>query len=252
MNIKIQKVLPAVALGLILSAPVMADNDAKGPQLLPIAGKPFGQSYKDWAIDFSQWFYSIPYNINPIVGQIEGISCTQPQHGKVWFIGSGADEVKTGLTPEKCTIPYGKAVFVHLGFYVDTYPCPDPTFKPAPGQSLVDFLTSDATAIVDGAITHKLTPNTLKIDGKFVVGPEKIFDQRIDTGLFTLTGDLSLQSKWDSCVTGKPQNALTDGFFALIDGLTPGVHKFEFSNYFSETVNTTMFVTVDRKKTKDD
>ena len=114
-----------------------------------------------------------------------------------------------------------------LGAYVDTYPCPDPAFKPSPGQTLKEFLITDAKYYVDtlyptyvGQLYHELA-----IDGKLVVDNGQ--EQRLNTKLFRLTGDLSIQAV-DSCVTGTKQWAVADGYWALVDGLTPGIHKIEF------------------------
>ena len=102
------------------AAPSFADNykgGKNGPNVLPINSSPFGQTYEEWVIDFTKWIYSIPLNINPLVAG--NLNCTQPQHGKVWFVttsGEGAE----------CDVPVGKAIFIHVKMYPDTYPCPDP------------------------------------------------------------------------------------------------------------------------------
>ncbi|HEY5140186.1 MAG TPA: hypothetical protein VIJ25_12855, partial [Methylococcales bacterium] len=194
------------------------DNN-HGPYVLPLGSKPFGQSYAEWAADFVRWAYSIPYDQNPAFNSALS-NCTTPQHGKVWFIATGAASAS-------CEIPKQKAIFVQLGSYVDTYPCPDPAFKPSPGQTLEEFLITDAKYYVDtlyptyvGQLYHELA-----IDGKLVV--DNGLEQRLNTKLFRLTGDLSIQAV-DSCVTGTKQWAVADGYWALVDGLTPGIHKIEF------------------------
>ncbi len=189
-------------------------KNAVRPRVLPLDSKPFGQSYGDWAADFVRWLYSIPAARNPIFNS-ENTNCTQPQHGKVWFLG-------TANTLASCEIPKGKAVLLQLGSYVDTYPCPDPTFVPSAGQTLEAFLTVDAKFWLD---TLTPVPNNLRIDGKLIIGdPQK---QEVTSGLFNLTGDLSLL-KYDGCITGTSQQAVVDGYWAMIVGLRPGLHKFEF------------------------
>ena len=222
-----------------------ADNNhsAGGPHVLSINSKPFGQSYKEWAIDFSRWSYSIPYSINPVFnGAVT--NCTLPQYGMVWFVATGSPNAT-------CEVPNGKAIFVHMGAYVDTYPCPDPNFKPAKGQSLEAFLTADAKAAIDNYISTLVYPNELYIDGKPVVDNTMLPKLRLSTGLFTFTGDLSLQAV-DSCVTGKQQKAVADGWFAIIDGLKPGKHKFEFFNSYGGAPNGSMEITIGSNKVKED
>lgn len=196
-------------------------DDHRGAYILPLSGKPFGQSYAEWAADFARWAYSIPYDQNPAFNPTLS-NCTAPQHGKVWFIATGA-------TSASCEIPKGKAVFVQLGSYVDTYPCPDPAFGPAPGQTLEAFLIADAKNYVEtlyptyvGQLQHELA-----IDGKLVVANG--LEQRMNTKLFKLTGDISLyNNNVDACVTGSKQSAVADGYWALIDGLSASTHKIEF------------------------
>jgi hypothetical protein len=209
----------------ILTTTTFADEQIKGPHLIPIKGEPFGQSYAEWVVDFTRWLYSTPYDLNPIYNP-QQTDCTQPQHGKVWFVGTAA-----GVNPNvKCEVPEGKAVMVHVGFYPDTYPCPDPTFKPDPGQSLGKFLTLDAKKVIDSYFVNaNRLPNGLTIDGKVIFSPEDAVKQRVSTGLFSLIGDLSLKPT-DSCITGKRQWAVTDGFFGIIEGLPRGEHKFIFTD----------------------
>ena len=72
---------------------------ADGPHVLPAKSKPFGQSYKEWAIDFSRWAYSIPFKINPVFNPAV-TNCTLPQHGKVWFVATGSPE-RNVCSPER-------------------------------------------------------------------------------------------------------------------------------------------------------
>jgi hypothetical protein len=212
---------------------------ADGPHVLPVKSKPFGQSYKEWVIDSTRWAYSIPFNINPVFNPAV-TNCTLPQQGKVWFVATG------GANAE-CAVPNGKAIFVHMGGYVDDYPCPaEFNFEPAPGQSLEEFLTLDAKTIVNGMV-----PSELYIDGKPVVDKTMLPKLRLSTGLFNFTGDLSLQAI-DSCVTGKRQKAVADGWFAIIDGLKPGIHMFEFNNSKTGKIGNILKVTIGNNKVKDD
>jgi hypothetical protein len=54
------------------------------------------------------------------------------QSGPVFFLGgtTGTSEART------ITIPTGKKLCFPIANYLNDYPCPDPNFQPAPGQSL--------------------------------------------------------------------------------------------------------------------
>lgn len=199
------------------------EHKQSGPMVLPMNISPFGQSYQKWAADFARWTYSIPSDINPSIAG--NLNCTQPQYGKVWFVSTGT------IGPNvKCEVPEGKGIFLQLGAYIDTYPCPDPNFQPAPGQTLEQFLTLDAKNIVDydTNVAH-IMPSGLMIDNKVVISQDDAFKRRVASKLFSLTGDLSLKTTFDACITGAPQKAVTDGYWAMIVGLQRGKHTFTFT-----------------------
>jgi hypothetical protein len=245
--LSISGLISALILFTFLTSTSFAD-----PVVLPVNSKPFGQSYKEWAIDFSRWAYSIPFKINPVFNPAI-TNCALPQHGKVWFVA-------TASTNATCAVPNGKAIFVHMGVYNDTYPCPVPLppalpFEPLPGQSLEEFLTTDAKAVVEYYISQDIMPNELYIDGKPVVDNSMLPKYRLSTGLFNLTGDLSIKGTdpgKDPCVTGKRQQDVTEGWFAIIDGLKPGKHRFDFHHSQSGDIGNSMEVTIGNNKVKDD
>jgi hypothetical protein len=108
-------------------------------------------------------------------------------------------------------------VLLEIGAYVDPYPCPDPSFQPAPGQSLYDFLIADAKAFMDGVNLLEVS-----LDGQAF---SDVLGYRFHSeALFSLTGDPSLQATYDPCVTGSPQPAIVDGFFMMFKPLDPGPH----------------------------
>jgi hypothetical protein len=99
---------------------------------------------------------------------------------------------------------------------VNEFPCPDPAFQPAPGQSLFDFLVAGAKGPQDA-----LTEIAVSLDG---VPLNNLMDYRVTSNrLMLITGDLSLQVL-DSCILGKPQPAAVDAFFIVFKRLEPGLH----------------------------
>jgi hypothetical protein len=206
------------ACGLMTQASAIASPDLAvnpNPALFPKQSHPYGADLSTWADRESQWAYAQPLAHNPVLDQT-GADCAVGQAGPVWFIPRIAGpRVFSGS--RTCTIPVHKALFLEIGAYVDPYPCPDPNFHPAPGQSLYDFLIADAGAFMDGVNRLEVS-----LDGRSF---GDVLSYRFHSAdLFSLTGDLSLQATFDSCITGSPQPAIVDGFFMMFKPLEPGAH----------------------------
>ena len=119
------------------------------------------------------------------------------------------------------TVPRGKAIGLPLAFAYNDYPCPDPTFQPAPGQTLFDFLMSGITPAQDNVAELDATLDGEPLDDllSFRVASED---------LMFFIGDTSLQV-FDNCVTGAPQPGVVDAFFIVLKPLEPGAHVLETS-----------------------
>ena len=210
-------VVLAVCCGAVAQAssatPTYSDNP--NPALFPKHASPYGADMATWADRESQWAYAQPLDHNPVLDKT-GADCAVDQHGPVWFLPRIAGpRVFSGR--RTCTIPAHKAVLLEIGAYVDPYPCPDPSFHPAPGQSLYDFLIADAGAFMDGVNRLEVS-----LDGQAF---SDVLSYRFHSEhLFSLTGDPSLQPTFDPCITGSPQPAIVDGFFMMFKPLPPGTH----------------------------
>lgn len=182
--------------------------------LFPRQSHPYGASMATWAERESQWAYSQPLAQNPLIDQT-GADCDVAQEGHVWFLPRIAGPLVFSGS-RTCTIPHGKAILLEIGAYVNPFPCPDPNFHPAPGQSLYDFLIADAKAFMDG-VNHL----EVSLDGRPL---DDVLGYRFASEeLFTLTGDPSFAAL-DPCVTGAPQPAIVDGFFMMFKPLKRGTH----------------------------
>ncbi len=179
--------------------------------------QPFGRSLTRWEKAWWRWELSVPTDRNPSL-DTTGANCAEGQAGRVWFLGSifGSGDVARG-----CTVPAGKALLVNLSSALNDYPCPDPSFKPAPGQSLEAFLTEGARAVEDG-----LTGLTLSVDGHRV---GRLFERRYTTELYRFTGDPTLRTSIDGCITGSRQAAVSDGYFVMLRPLAHGAHTVVFT-----------------------
>jgi hypothetical protein len=182
-----------------------------------------GVSLAEWTQRFWNRFMSIPVNVGPATDKT-GIQCGINQSGPVWFLGGPLG----GTNTLSCTIPAGKVILAPAATFINDYPCPDPTFEPAQGQTLEDFLTRGVTPIIDSF------SSAVELDGN----PLKV--HRVTAGLQSFTGAKDISSI-DACVTGSPQLAVADGQYALIGPLSPGLHTLHIhidSPLFGSTDNT--------------
>ena len=146
-----------------------------------------------------------------------------------------------GTAERTIKIPAGKAIFFPLSNQFNDYPCPDPAFQPAPGQSLYDFLRA-----IDAVGVDAVSAMEADVDG---VPVKNLFNYRGTSGpdltVFTAgPGWLSL----DPCVTpGEPQVGVSDGYWLMLKPLKPGQHLIHFSadiDSFNFHLDVTYHVTV--------
>ena len=183
------------------------------PALFPLQSHPFGFGMDTWAENWWRWELSIPAPQNPLFSA--NFDCSTNQAGPVFFIPPVA--VGSHNLVRSCTVEQGKALAFSLSTVLNDYPCPDPTFQPAPGQSLFDFLLAGAMAGNADVAEIDVT-----LDGEPLNDILAYHFQSKDLMFFK--GDLSLQSTLDSCLTGGVQPAAVDAFFILVKPLSPGHH----------------------------
>ncbi|MGZ6142718.1 MAG: hypothetical protein ACXWLM_05235 [Myxococcales bacterium] len=172
---------------------------------------PYGTSMKEWAFDWMRWEYSIPAAVNPNI--VAGVPYDVNQAAQVFFVPDGP---RRGVI-DAFTVPREKALALMLSQINNDYPCPDPNFHPAPGQSLFDFLIAGLTQINDNITVLDVT-----LDGVAVHDPLRY--RFTSTQLIEFTGDESLAANFDPCVTGSVQPAVADDVFLLFKPLSRGQH----------------------------
>ncbi len=186
------------------------------PMLFPKDARPYGRSLERWSELLWSYIYAQPLDHNPFL-DTTGADCAIGQEGPVWFLpavpGSslGTDVVRT------CTIPHERAVMLQLASAMNDYPCPDPSFQPAPGQSLYDFLIAPIRPLFDGETGFEIT-----LDGVPIVDP--LSYRLTSDDVFHFKGDTSFAPDFDPCVTGKRQEAVSDGFYLMFRPLSRGDH----------------------------
>jgi len=211
-------VLFSVAATVVLFGAVTALAGDAHRGVAPPNSNPYGRTYGEWAAEWWKWVDAIPQGVNPIVDK-DGSQCAINQNGPVWFLAG----THGGSATRYCTIPAGKAIFFPLFTYLDDYPCPEtpptPPFQPAPGQSLEDFLIADAKSVVD-LVNHLVAD----LDGREL---SNVFSYRAHSKLFSFTAAID-RKVTDSCITGSPQLAVTDGYWLLLEPLSRGEHTLHF------------------------
>jgi hypothetical protein len=206
------RLMPVFLLFLLLLASQVATvqgNLNRG--VIPPHARAYGLSYAEWGAQWWRWSYSFPLDQFPPLQSGE-LDCGMGQSGSVWFLAGTAGQ---GPVIRSCTIPTGKALFFPIISYLNDYPCPDPNFQPPPGETLEQFLTEGAEAII-----NLVTELEVVVDGRPL---NDLFSYRATSRLFTFTADPSLVA-FDSCVTGTPQVGVTDGYWILMNPLPPGPH----------------------------
>ncbi len=176
------------------------------PKRVPIAGR----SQLQWTQEFWRWILSVPADKNPEL--ILDADCGIAQSGPVFFVPGFQQPVYT----RSCKVPFGKFVLIPATAFLNDYPCPDPNFKPAAGQSLEAFLQKGAADFVNAVKDIKVT-----VDGKLVDHTK----YRQASKLFQFTGDISLKAGFDGCITGQRQDAVSDGYYLMLAPLLPGAHQ---------------------------
>jgi hypothetical protein len=139
----------------------------------------------------------------------------------------------TGFFSRACTIPAGKAIFFPIAFYFSDYPCPDPGFAPASGQSLEDFLLQDARHYVD-----RVTTLGVYVDGNSLSPPLNPFLHRAHSALFDFVAEATLDI--DSCFTHTTQQGVADGYWILMEPFSRGAHTLRFLSQDSIGTQTTV------------
>lgn len=191
------------------AASALARNecDDRNPALFAIDSHPFGRSMVGWAEAWWRWSFSIPLSLNP--NDTATADPGENQHGPVYFLSNPP------IDGRSFDVPHHKAIAVLLSSVLNDYPCPDPTFQPAPGQTLFEFLSLGA------AQADNVAEIESSLDG--VPLTDLTTYHFTSPRLMQITGDLSLQVL-DSCILGTPQPAVIEAYFMMLEPLRRGSH----------------------------
>jgi hypothetical protein len=211
----------------------LSDGRARNALAFEPHSFPFGTSMQRWSERLWQYVYSVPTAQNPMFDST-GVDCAVEQpKGPVWFLPPVVDPGGTASFTRTCTIPHDKALLMLTSGVLNDFPCPDPNFKPADGQTLYEFLLAGA----QGG-PNSITAQSLSVDGVVL---KHIFDYReTSRDLFSISGDLTLQTALDGCITGSPQPAVSDAFVIMLKPLKSGAHTLVYNAQDTHGTNVTL------------
>jgi hypothetical protein len=207
------------------------DDSNPNPMLFPKDARPYGRTLSRWAELTWSYIYSVPVDRNPFF-DTTGANCAVDQDGPVWFLPAVPGSSLGTNVSRSCTIPKERAIMLQMSSAVNDYPCPDPNFHPAPGQSLYDFLIGAISPLFDGVTGFVVT-----LDGVNIQDP--LSYRFFSDDVFRFSPDLSMVA-FDSCVTQKNMLGVVDGFYLLFKPMTPGQHTIVLNGHDMEGVPVTL------------
>lgn len=179
--------------------------------------------YNNLSIQWWLWANSFGADM-PFFNTGGQVDISAGQTGNVWFLAgqvNGPPVVRWG------EVPAGTSLFFPLVNLLNDYPCPDPTFQPNPGESMEAFLQRTAEDYLAWFAGDPPSSLFAEIDGKQLTD---LSTYKSLTPLFMFTGDASLNTWWDPCITGSPQPGVSNGYWLLLPPLTPGTHNLHFGS----------------------
>jgi hypothetical protein len=189
-------------------------TDQSDPRVVPIDSKVGGKTYGDWGAEWWKLVVGLPFDESPVPADSSG--CYPDQHGPVHFLFGNFG----GTSERTCTVPAGKRIFFPFLNAFNDFPCPDPAFAPAEGQSLEDFLTAG----IDPIFSNLVTSLVADLDG---VPISNLRSYRATSRIEEFEADISNQVI-DPCVTGDIQHGVADGYWLMLKPLSPGEHTLHF------------------------
>lgn len=168
--------------------------------------KPFGNTYGEWTSKWWQWALSIPTEKNPTKDNT-GVNCAIAQNGPVWFLAGTFG----GSVDRTCNVPAGKAIM----FPVYNAEC---SYAEYPQYKTESELRNCAKDQAD-----KVTSLVASIDGIKIDNLKQKY--RVQSQLF----DLMFPNNNVYGVPSGPSKAVSDGYWVILQPLSPGKHEVRFS-----------------------
>jgi hypothetical protein len=208
----------------------MGNASASGPRIVPNTGSLYAEQAAKWW----QWAYSFPADKVPFLNTGGAVDLAAGQSGHIWFLAGANLGLPQG--PRTGVIPANTYLFFPMANYIDDYPCPDPNFHPAPGETLEHFLQTDATNTMNYVLPHPSKELLATLDG--VPLADKLAEYRATSKLFYFKSTTAVGTAvGDACITGHLQPGVADGYWLMLEPLRPGTHTLHFEAH-SPSVDT--------------
>jgi hypothetical protein len=216
LNHKLQKIAMTFAITLFASVTVInslsgitfvgaqeyGSNSTAG--VFPPDSKPYGLTYGEWTSKWWQWAYMMPEASNPMVDNT-GEKCANNQSGPVWFLAGTAG----GAVTRECAIPSDIAILI-------------PIINVLCDSALDRSLDTEAK-LRECAKTDQdtVTGKEITVDGTNIANLDSY---RFQSPVFNLT----YPENNIAGVAPQTAKAVSDGFWVLLEPLSPGSHEIHF------------------------
>ncbi len=182
--------------------------------VFPPDSKPYGFTYGEWTAKWWQWAFSMPEALNPM-NDDTGRNCANNQSGPVWFLaGTGG-----GAVTRECTIPSDKGILIPI-INVECDSATDPALHTEAE------LRACAKADQDMVIGKEITVDGLNVGN--------LDSYRFQSPLFNLT----FPENNVAGVAPQTTKAVSDGFWILLEPLSPGMHDIHFKGLLGDPTAT--------------
>lgn len=170
----------------------------------------FGKSNQQWSTEWWKTIMSYDCVHNPLNQQ--SLSVTVNQASPVVFLSG----MPSGISERTIEVTRDKALFVPIINVLKEYPSTNTDQNPRPGQTVEQFLKAEAAKYVNLATNMKvvLDRDVIKITAK----------DRVATDMFYFKRNKDLAGCVGQAVTGQLQVGVSDGYWIVIDHLSPGRH----------------------------
>ena len=200
--------------------------DSINPGVFALDSKPYGSTYEDWTIKFWQWLLPIPANKNPMT-DTTGEHCGEGQNStsQVFFLvfSGGGSAVRT------CDVPAGKAILVP----VNVVECSFAEMNVKTEEELRRCAEEDESS----------NPGLfLSVDGKQF---KDLKTYRVHSRAF----DTNFPENNIFAAEPGPTRAVSDGYWIILEPLTPGQHEIHFKASLTNPTTDILFYNDDVKYT---
>jgi hypothetical protein len=171
-----------------------------------------GKNYAEWSVEWWKWALSQQVATHPLF-DLTGVNAAQGQTGTVWFLGSTFGDPP--VVSRSITVPAGTSLFFPLiNFEEDSAFAPDMSVAEMQSE-ISDFagLVTALNLVVDGVAMPDLYMLRAKSPAAFSV---------------QVPASDSVHSSFGVDAGTTVSTVVSDGYWAFIDALPPGIHTIQF------------------------